>query len=375
MSDNKNTFDDLLNDLEALKAKYSQRQPAEEPKPIKKAPQPIHQQEEAAPAPLPPVEEPVAVPVYNEPAPVKKQDDDISVYEDLIINDNGKESYESAEEYEEPAEKPQKAKASKGKKKKKKSGKGLIAVLIVFILVVIWGALFAVDYVSVSGWNDPIFCIKTAEYENGSKDFTGLFYRFEYHIDANGDISYDIMPWFMKGHNNEFKSEPKKLEDTNKAEQVNAQPSSNSNSPVEITIPKEFLEEEATEELELTAEQKSSGYNSVTANKDGSVTYSLTESAYRSEVANIKLDVANKLQSLANGEDFKSIKKVEYTDDFSAVTLYVDKAIYTTSLDSFAAVSVDQWTGYYHSFAKLNPVCDITVLDFADNSVIDESKG
>ena len=84
MSDNKNTFDDLLNDLEALKAKYSQRQPAEEPKPIKKAPQPIHQQEEAAPAPLPPVEEPVAVPVHNEPAPVKKQDDDISVYEDML---------------------------------------------------------------------------------------------------------------------------------------------------------------------------------------------------------------------------------------------------------------------------------------------------
>lgn len=260
------------------------------------------------------------------------------------------------------------------KKKKKKSHKALTTVLIIGIIAVIWGALFSIDYIYVSNWNDPMFCAKTAEYENGSRDFTGAFYKFQYHVENNGDITSVCLPWFVKGPNDNLKKKDEKPEAKETAKTGNNTASADNDKKLKITVPGDFIDEDPDKELELTDEQKSQGYNSLVKNKDGSVTYEIGSADYINAVASLKESVAKNLNGLVTDTDYPSIKKAEFNDDFSSVTLYVDKAIYTTGLDSFASVSVYNWVGYYQAFAQKEQKCDLVIKDFADNTVI-ESKG
>ena len=452
--------DDVLKDLEALKSRYSDSGDDNEPikKPVRSAARPqtdvkpesreIRKEKkpaapaakeksaEAAPKKAPAAKKPV--PAEKRPAPAEKKpvsaekkpapaakrsapaakaapsarpakpaapaakaapmaaDDELSVFDGLILTDNGKSSFENekpvraSKPKHKAAEKSASAKkasdlpkaeeiakpVNKKKKNKKKARKIRNIILIAFIALVLWGTIFAVDLVFVSNWQDPIFCKKTAEYENGSKDFVGAFYKVQYHVDDNGDIYTVCLPWFVKGPNADFKEADSNSDESDTiAEEVNAAPVETDNTPIEITIPSEFMEEDTSAGIELTAEQKQRGYISASVNGDGSVTYQINKSDYDREVETIKLDVKTKLQNLANDTDYPSIKKVEFDDEFSTVSMYVDKAVYTTGLDSFASVSVYSWVGYYQSFAQKSLVCDLTIYDYADNSVIEQSRG
>ncbi len=432
MSDkNKNLFsDDVLKDLESLKSRYSDYGTDDEPirktvkhteqpkvnrdaakpdfsgvKEIKREPRPAA--EKAASASVkkaPPVRKNIsannAAPAgkatpANRPAPrhAAAADNDLSVFDGLILTDNGSSMYENRDSAEAsnrrvadnkrtaglPKADELTKEANKSKNQKKKKSKKIRNILlIVFIAAVLWGTLFGIDLVFASHWQDPIFCKKTAEYENGSKDFLGVFYKVQYHVEDNGDIYTVCLPWFVKGPNKDLKeaAENAVKADGTSTTEIPTMPQAD-NTPIEIVIPKEYVDIESgiTKDSELTAEQKANGYISVTLNSDGSVTYQIGKADYEREITNIKSDVENKLKGLAEDTEFPSIKKVDFTDDFSKVSLYVDKAVYLTGLDSFVNQSVYTWVGFYQSFAQQSLVCDLSVLDYTDGSVIEQSKG
>ena len=145
--------------------------------------------------------------------------------------------------------------------------------------------------------------------------------------------------------------------------------------PLEITIPAEFIEEDTSKGLKLTEEQKRQGFESVNLNKDGSATYKIKKGDYRVFLARLKSNLNDDLYSLAQGNEYPSIKRIEFTNDLSTVTLFVEKEDYQNGLDHFIDQSIFEWVGRYKSFANQVPACDLIIRDVKDNSIIEESKG
>lgn len=262
------------------------------------------------------------------------------------------------------------------KKKKKKSHKLRNTLLVLFIIAVIWGALFGVDLVLVSGWKAPFFCLKTDEYTNGSEDYMGLFYKIQFHVEENGDKKSVCLPWFVEGPNAQL--ERKNISDGKKpAEEKKTVSAEDNLTSVKITVPQEFIEEDLTEEgFGLTAEQKQQGFKSAELNKNKtSVTYEIGKGDYQNFLTQLKADTESSLQGLTQSPDYHSIKKVEYNEDFSSVSIFVDEAIYKTSLDRFCSVSVYNWVGYYQTFAQQKFNCEVVIKDASDGTVIEEAKG
>lgn len=351
--------------------------PVAEPVPVAK-PVPA-----AKPAPAPqPV--PEAQPVINEePAPVMitpsgRQNNIESDYvERSIGHQRAMQKYadaEVAETYEEPV-KEKNSKNKKKNKKKKKTHKLRNTLLIIFIFAVIWGALFGIDYVRASNLQEPFFCIKTDEYENGSKDFMGAFYKFQFHVEDDR-MEVIVLPWFQEGVNKDLEKKSESKDTSEATEKTTAAAAQEvDNTIVEITILSEYIEDDTTNGIQLTEAQKQLGYKSAVLNEDGSITYQIGKTDYDKEVARIKSDTETELQNLAASTDYPSIKNVEFAEDFTNVTLYVDAAVYKTGLDHLMSKSIFRWVGYYQSFAQKDLVCDFIVKDFSDNSIVDDAQG
>lgn len=359
--------DDVLSGLEKLKAKYSDLGLEDDDEPIVK-PQSVVEKE--------PEEE------YYEEQPAEEDypdegeyyDDD---YEEEYPENNSVENehhtpaaYEEADEME-YEEKPKKKKS----KKKNKSSKVLTIILAVLILVIIWGALFGIDFVLASSMQKPFFCVKTEEYENGSADYTGAFYKLQYHIEDNGETVIVCLPWFMKGPNDEIDKNAAKAEKKEEKQEKTA-PVFESSKTIKIKIPKEFYGELKDGKLELTDEQKEQGFKSVElSEKKKSATFTIDKADYDIFIGEMREQVAKDLSAIADDKDYPSIKKVEYTNDFSNVTLSVDSKLYETSLDHFISESIFEWVGKYKAYAQRELVCDLVVKDVVDGTIVEESKG
>ncbi len=93
-------------------------------------------------------------------------------------------------------EKPQKV-----KKKSRFSKKTLTIILVIAAPILIWVTMFVTDLILVNQWYSPFFCIETAQYENGGRDYLGLFYKVQFKVDSNGEAYGEIIPWGVKGPN------------------------------------------------------------------------------------------------------------------------------------------------------------------------------
>lgn len=92
------------------------------------------------------------------------------------------------------------------KKKAEKSGKKvsqktLKIIIGIAVPVVIWLAMFVTDMILVNHWYSPFFCIETTHYENGGRNYMGLFYKVQFKVESNGEATGEIIPWGVKGIN------------------------------------------------------------------------------------------------------------------------------------------------------------------------------
>lgn len=117
---------------------------------------------------------------------------------------------------------------------------------------------------------------------------------------------------------------------------------------VVVTMPLGTFDENVN--VELTEEMKNNGYQSVNKNADGTLTYTITKSGYEKLKANMKNEVVAYLDEVKTSGDFTSIKNVEYTDDFSTVTLTVDKEAFEKSLDVMASRAIYMSVSGYKIF-------------------------
>ncbi len=376
-----------FSDTDSSSSELAEAKPAPVKKPIAKAPA----AKKKAPASAKPTAAPKKASAPVSPAPAVPEADDIKeqpiqTFEDI---DSGFSEFkdtepthkidripdyreiEEVDDYTAEAELTEKtAQKAKGGKKKKKSHKLRNTLLIVFILAVIWGAFFAVDYVLISNWREPVFCIKTDEFKNGSVSYMGLFYKFQYHNDDNGNKESLCMPWFKAGPNDtlERKNEKASTVKTN-AKVAGGVAETDNSTEVTVSIPEDYLgflgDDFNRTAPELTSEQQQQGYKSVSVNsEDNSVSFTLGKADHLMAVETIKTKVIENLENLAANTEYPSIKKEEHNaDDFSSVTLYVDKKVFESNFDRFVDQYVFENVGFYQSFAQLELKCSLVIKD------------
>ncbi len=137
---------------------------------------------------------------------------------------------------------------------------------------------------------------------------------------------------------------------------------------IDITVPASFFNEDDPATEELTEDQKSRGFKKATINEDGSVTYTISEKAYKELQKTMKTDVADGLNALT--EDYPEIKKVEFNDDFSNIKLYVDKKTYEDSMAVMAVYQAGLLGQTYQAYTG-TAIKDLSV----DVNVIDNASG
>ncbi len=81
---------------------------------------------------------------------------------------------------------------------------------------------------------------------------------------------------------------------------------------------------------DIKADAQKSGVESAVQNKDGSVTYKMTKDAHQQLLINTRQKTIRALQGFQNNSDFPFIRNILYSDDFSEITLVVDKSQYDT---------------------------------------------
>ena len=133
---------------------------------------------------------------------------------------------------------------------------------------------------------------------------------------------------------------------------------------VEFTVPKDFLDEGATEES-LT-EKAGEGVKSVTLNPDGSATYVMTKAAHKELMDEMTADIEDSLEEMVTSGDNPTYKKIEHNSNFTEITVYVDAEDIGLG-DTFQILGFYLYGGMYNAFNG-TPVDNINVKYINNNT-------
>ncbi|WP_206435589.1 hypothetical protein [Siminovitchia acidinfaciens] len=134
---------------------------------------------------------------------------------------------------------------------------------------------------------------------------------------------------------------------------------------VEVTLPKDFFEDENVDEM--IAQAKENGVKEATKNEDGSITYKMSRADYKEMMKEVDKSALEYIDELKNGEDFPSIKDVSHNKKFSEFTLVVDQEAFENSFDGFAALGLGM-TGLYHQVFAGTPAEKTKVTISVENA-------
>jgi len=129
---------------------------------------------------------------------------------------------------------------------------------------------------------------------------------------------------------------------------------------VAVTLPSVFFSEDSPASDELTDEQKAQGFESATINEDGSLTYTIKGSSYKTLMPQMTQQTREGMDELT--ENFKCVKEVKYNGDFTRIDIYVDLAEFQADPFQNAAIfmQIELDAEVYQAFA---------LRDYADWSI------
>lgn len=153
------------------------------------------------------------------------------------------------------------------------------------------------------------------------------------------------------------------------AEQVNNSLVDDSLFTVDVTIPADFFIN-AKPTATLTEQQKSEGYKSAVVNSDGSLTYTIKKSSWNNMVSKYREEVKTELNSIITKGSYPSLKQIQYNNDFSKVTLTVNKSQYEENLDSLATMGIYMNIMFFQTFSQTKLGCVITIKDASTGAII-----
>lgn len=139
---------------------------------------------------------------------------------------------------------------------------------------------------------------------------------------------------------------------------------------VEFTAPASFFSDDNPATDELTQEQKDKGIKSAKINDDGSVTYTMSKKDFKTFKEETKKSIEDSLSNIPS--DYTCVKSVDYNDDFSKITLNVNRSEYSDGMNFFAVYSAGLYDQMYQAYTgtpqdKLSVT--VTVVDENGNEI------
>lgn len=140
---------------------------------------------------------------------------------------------------------------------------------------------------------------------------------------------------------------------------------------VKFTIPADFVEEGTTQES-LDAEAKEAGFQSVTLNEDGTVTYVMTKSQHQKLMEDMKTSLDQSLKEMVESETYPSFQEITANDDYTEFTVKLSSSEIGMA-EAMSVIVFFMYGGIYHAFNGTQP--DDIVVKFVDTdgNLIDES--
>lgn len=142
---------------------------------------------------------------------------------------------------------------------------------------------------------------------------------------------------------------------------------------VEITITKEFLQDENYKEMILVA--KDDGVKEITKNKDHSITITMSEEQHKVILNDLEIEMKNTIEEIEDNDDFPSIQKIIPNESFTEYILEVDRELYEDNFDGFSVMGLGMSGLFYQLFngKKIkNSVIIIYVKDGSTGEIFDK---
>ena len=140
---------------------------------------------------------------------------------------------------------------------------------------------------------------------------------------------------------------------------------------VDITIPASMFDEDNPATEELTEEQKEQGFKSAKLNDDGSVTYTMSKSAFKEFKETTKQATIETLDSL--NQDYPCVVSTDYNDDFSEVKIYVNKSEYENGMNFMMLVQVGFSANIYQTYTNETVLSNVSVIDKDTNETLNSA--
>ncbi|MBQ7767592.1 MAG: hypothetical protein IJ403_01765 [Oscillospiraceae bacterium] len=139
---------------------------------------------------------------------------------------------------------------------------------------------------------------------------------------------------------------------------------------VEITLPASIFEGEDMTKFDAKAYAKEQGFTSAKVNKDGSVTVTMTKAKHKELLDEMADSLDKNFAEFVNGEDTPYIKEISHNDNFTAVTMKVDKAAYENAFD-FTPFAIALSVSMYQAFTETEYHVEVTIVDVTTGATID----
>lgn len=142
---------------------------------------------------------------------------------------------------------------------------------------------------------------------------------------------------------------------------------------IELTIPASLADNHADQTV--TDEAKELGVKKIEKQNDGSVKYTFERSKYKEYLNHLKEETKNTINGIASDADYKSISKIDYNNNFSNITIFVNKEAYENSFESIAVTACGISGMLYQAFDTSAPnTVTINVKDISTEEIFDIVK-
>lgn len=139
---------------------------------------------------------------------------------------------------------------------------------------------------------------------------------------------------------------------------------------VDITIPASYLDAES--EIDEDAYAQENGYLAAHKNADGSVTVTMTKARHQKLIRELAASIEEAYAGIVEDEATSYVKEISHNDDFTNVTIKVDRAAYESTWD-FTVLTVGLSVGLIQAFMDMEARAEILVVDVDTGETISTS--
>jgi hypothetical protein len=138
---------------------------------------------------------------------------------------------------------------------------------------------------------------------------------------------------------------------------------------VDITLPASMFEGQDMSTFDADAYANEQGFSSAKVNEDGSITVTMSRAKHKELLDEMSTSLDANFAEFVNGKDTSYIKDITHNDDFTAVTMKVDKAAYKNAFD-FTPLAIGISVAMYQAFTETEYHVEISIVDVATGETI-----